>query len=148
MPDVTGCKRILVVDDAPNVSKTLVMILRNAGYEAIAVPSAEEALALIPTWMPQEAILDVDLPGMHGIDLAIRLKAEYPTIRLTILSGHTATTDRLEKAREDGHRLKALPKPIHPSELLRVLAETSSDQSQSELKHLQAGIGAPTDSAT
>ena len=138
----------MVVDDAPNVSKTLVLILSNAGYEAVAVYSAEEALALIPTWMPDEAILDVDLPGMHGIDLAIRLKAEYPTIRVTILSGHTATTDRLEKAREDGHSLQALAKPIHSFELLSALAESCSDQSESELKHGQAGIALPADSAT
>ena len=76
MPHVTEGKRILVVDDAPNVNKTLVLILRNAGYDAVAVYSAEETLALIPYGMPDEAFIDVDLPGMRGIDLAIRLKVE------------------------------------------------------------------------
>ena len=64
---------------------------------------------------------------MHGIDLAIRLKAEYPTIRLTLLSGDTATDDLLEKARENGHHLQALAKPMHPSELLSWLTDSSSE---------------------
>jgi len=128
MPHLTEGKRILVVDDALNVSATLVLILRNAGYDAVAVYSAEEALVLIPNWMPHEAILDVDLPGMHGIDLAIRLKAKYPTIRVTILSGHNATTDRLEEAGSDGHHFQALPKPIHPTDLLCHLAKSTSER--------------------
>jgi CheY-like chemotaxis protein len=133
MSDPTERKRILIVDDEPNIAETLVLILGRAGYEAVAVSSAEEALVLVTTWLPDEAILDVNLPGMHGIDLAVRLKTENPTMTITLLSGHTGTFDRLEKAREDGHILQALAKPIHPADLLRHLAESvSEDQVKAE----------------
>ena len=77
---------------------------------------------MIDQWPPQFAILDVFLPGMNGIDLAIRLKAELPSCRLTLFSGQASTSDLLEQARQEGHSLEILPKPVHPDELLRILA--------------------------
>jgi DNA-binding response OmpR family regulator len=116
----TDARRVLVVDDERVIADTLAQIFVNAGYDALAVYSAEEALRLIGDffWSPDLAILDVQLPGMNGIDLAIRLNAEYPTCRLTLFSGETATTELVERALGNGHRFNVLAKPIHPLELL------------------------------
>jgi CheY-like chemotaxis protein len=114
--------RVLVVDDERIIADTLVTIFVQAGYEARAVYSAEAALALAEAWIPDMAILDVYLPGMNGVDLAIRLKAELPDCRMTLFSGQSSTSDLLEKARNNGHALDIISKPVHPAELLSLLA--------------------------
>jgi CheY-like chemotaxis protein len=114
--------RLLIVDDEHIIADTLAHIFAQAGYETKAVYSAEQALALIEDWVPNLAILDVVLPGMNGIDLAIRLKSQIPHCKLTLFSGHAATSSLLDDARRDGHALDVVPKPIHPTELLNLLA--------------------------
>ncbi len=95
------------------------MIFSNAGMEAKAAYSADQAIALVAQWIPHAAIIDVQLPGMNGIDLAIQLKARYPDCALTLFSGHTSTADLLEQAEQHGYSLDVLAKPVHPAALLR-----------------------------
>jgi CheY-like chemotaxis protein len=115
-------KRVLVVDDERVIADTLTIIFKQAGYEAGAVYSAEQALELLAAWPAQVAVIDVRLPGMDGVDLAIRLKAEYPACKLILFSGNAATTDLLERARLDGHDFECLAKPVPPTDLLALLA--------------------------
>src|SRR5665213_1396614 len=112
MVDSGEGRRVLVVDDEHVIADTLVTIFSGAGYEAKAVYSAEEALQLLEVWLPHKAILDVRLPKMNGIDLAIRLKAQYPRCQLTLFSGQTETLELLEAAKANGHSFQILAKPI------------------------------------
>jgi DNA-binding response OmpR family regulator len=111
-------KRVLFVDDERLIADTSAIIFVNEGYDARAVYSAEQALALISDWLPNLAIIDVLLPGMNGIDLAIRLKAEWPICKLALFSGQASTGDLLDQARKNGHSFDILAKPIPPDELL------------------------------
>jgi DNA-binding NtrC family response regulator len=123
---------VLIVDDERVIADTLVIIFANAGYDARAVYSAEQALELLqdPVWQPQLALLDVGLPRMNGIDLAILLQASYPGCRLSLFSGQAATLDLIEAAQGKGHTFEVLPKPVHPDYLLglaaRMLAESAA----------------------
>jgi CheY-like chemotaxis protein len=111
-------KRVLFVDDERLIADTLAIIFSSQGYETRAVYSAEQALELISDWLPNLAIIDVQLPGMNGIDLAIRLKAEYPDCRLSLFSGQASTTDLLDLARQNGHSFDIIAKPVPPGEFL------------------------------
>jgi CheY-like chemotaxis protein len=111
-------KRVLFVDDERVIADTLAIIFRNQGYVTRAVYSAEQALELMSDWLPDLAIIDVLLPGMNGIDLAIQLKAEYPDCRLSLFSGQALTGDLLELARQNGHSFEILAKPVAPGEFL------------------------------
>ena len=111
-------KRVLFVDDERLIADTLAIIFSSQGYETRAVYSAEQALELISDWLPNLAIIDVQLPGMNGIDLAIRLKAECPDCRLSLFSGRASTSDLLEVARQNGHSFDILAKPVPPAEFL------------------------------
>jgi DNA-binding NtrC family response regulator len=112
--------RVLLIDDALVVANTLLQIFLNEGYDARAVYSAEDALELLENsgWTPGLAVIDVQLPRMNGIDLAIILKAKYPGLRLCLLSGHASTTYNMEDARQRGHLFEVLAKPVHPTILL------------------------------
>jgi CheY-like chemotaxis protein len=113
-------KRVFVVDDEHVIADTLAKIFSNEGYETKAAYSAEEALVIVSEWHPHLAIVDVCLPVMSGIDLAIRFKAEYPDCKITLFSGQSAASDLLETARQSGHSFDILAKPLHPTELLTV----------------------------
>ena len=116
-------KRVLVVDDERIIADTTAAIFSGAGFESRAVYSAEAALELIPLWVPDLAVIDVHLSGMSGIDLAIRLKAEYPTCKLSLFSGFMDTSEMLEAAVEAGHSFDVIAKPVHPSELLQLATD-------------------------
>lgn len=127
------CK-VLIVDDERTITDTLVMIFFGNGYDARGVYSAEDARDLILTWTPNLAIIDVLLPGMNGIDLAILLKAMCPDCRFTLFSGHGATANLLEHAQRQGHRFEVRSKPVHPTELLGWAAECGARESSRHLR--------------
>jgi len=118
MPAMPGSGKILIVDDEVKVSDTLALILSALGYEAKVAYSAEKAIETFAEWGPDLAILDVMLPAMNGIDLAIVLKSNYPRCRLVLFSGQPDTSRLLEEAWEKGYTFEILAKPLHPTFLL------------------------------
>src|SRR5271163_4228182 len=118
MPGSQQKKRVLIVDDERVIADSLATIFSNEGYEARAVYSAEQALQLFSEWVAHLAIIDVRLPGMNGIELAIQLKEKYPECKVALFAGQAATSDLAASARLSGHALDVLEKPIHPTALL------------------------------
>jgi two-component system NtrC family sensor kinase len=88
------------------------------GYETRVAHSAEQAVEVIAEWPPDLAILDVGLPNMNGIDLAIALKGSHPACCILLFSGQPNTTDLLEQAAEGGHLFEILAKPVPPNLML------------------------------
>jgi CheY-like chemotaxis protein len=115
--------KILIVDDELLIASTLAIIFANAGYDARATSSAEEALELIADWCPELAFLDVILPKMNGIELAILLRAKYPKCRIALFSGQAATSDLLAVATASGYTFEIVAKPVHPQTLLTIASQ-------------------------
>ena len=61
--------RILVCDDEPQIIRALVVILRDAGYEAVPASNGEEALDVAAVRPPEAAILDLMLPDIDGVEV-------------------------------------------------------------------------------
>jgi CheY-like chemotaxis protein len=118
MPSSVMLFRILVVDDERIIADTLAHIFSTAGYDARPAYSAEEALRIIPQWLPQLAIFDVFLPGLNGIELAIIVRDQYADIKVLLFSGRAGTTNLLEEAQRNGYEFEILAKPVHPTMLL------------------------------
>ena len=121
-PELFTGKRILVVDDEVVVLQTLNLIFRSRGFEVRTAASAEEALELISTWRPEIAVLDVILPGMNGLDLAVVLAQQVPSCRVVHLSGQPRSAELRDQAELEGHPFEILAKPMHPDVLLAHLA--------------------------
>ena len=115
-------KRVLIVDDERVIADTLRAIFSNEGYSARAAYSAEDALPLIAEWNPQIVIIDVRLPGMNGIDLAVIMKAQFPHCNSLLFTGDGSVAYLHELARQQGHDFELLAKPIPPGELLNRVA--------------------------
>lgn len=80
---------ILVVDDNAANLKLARVILQKEGHTVRTVIDAEEALVLLKSWHPALILMDIQLPGLDGLELTRRLKAE-PEHRDTIIIALTA----------------------------------------------------------
>ena len=85
-----------------------------------------EALEIVLLTPPELLIVDVSLPGMSGIELAITVRRIFPDCKILLFSGHAATADLLARAQRAGHTFTLLSKPLHPQELLARVAESLS----------------------
>lgn len=126
---VSNNSKVLIVDDERPISDTLALILSTNDYETRVAYSAERALEICAEWLPDLAIIDVALPGISGIDLAIVLTAQYPTCRLLLFSGNASTGDLLTDAANKGYTFDILAKPVHPTVILEKTAELLASSS-------------------
>jgi CheY-like chemotaxis protein len=113
--------KVLVADDEQVIANTLAIILNQAGFDARAVFSGEDAVELLDSFRPDMLISDVIMSEMTGIEAAILTRAKLPKCKILLFSGQAATADLLEKAREQGHEFEILAKPVHPTDLLAKL---------------------------
>jgi CheY-like chemotaxis protein len=118
-----GGRRILIVDDEVNIADTLALIFKMQHYGVRVAYSAESAIELISEWRPDLAVLDVMLPAMSGIDLAITIKANHPGCHVLLFSGHSNTAMLLEEAARKGYQFEVLAKPVFPDVMLQRASE-------------------------
>lgn len=113
--------RIIVVDDEARIANTLVEILRGEGFETASASTGEAAIELARMFKPDIVLSDVIIPGLNGIEAAIRIGAMLPKCRIILFSGQAATLDLLKDARSRGHDFEILAKPIKPAVLLSII---------------------------
>jgi two-component system response regulator ResD len=115
--------RILVVEDDYTVAEVVMDYLRHAGLESRHVPDGQAALDIAATWQPDLVVLDLMLPGVSGLEVCRRLRAQertqaLPVIKLTALGEESDRVRGLESGADD-----YVTKPFSPRELsLRVQA--------------------------
>ena len=113
---------ILVVDDHPQNLKLVRAILAAEGYDVRTAADAEDALAMLESFTPRLILMDLQLPGMDGFELAKRLK-QAPATRSIVIIALTAYAmkgdeDRAVAAGFDGY----LAKPIDIAAFRQVVA--------------------------
>jgi two-component system cell cycle response regulator len=84
---------ILVVDDSAVNLKLAAAVLRSDGYRVLLATSAEQAVMMLRTTLPELVLVDVQLPGMSGLDLTRRIREESRTRQLLVVV-LTASTER------------------------------------------------------
>ncbi len=83
---------ILVVDDSAVNLKLAAAILRSEGYRVLLATSAEQALMTLRTTVPDLALVDVQLPGMNGLELTRAIREDFRTRELLVVM-LTASTE-------------------------------------------------------
>jgi CheY-like chemotaxis protein len=113
--------RALVVDDAPDVTEMIGMLMRYAGYEVVTAFSAAEAFDAARADLFDVVISDIGMPGMNGYELAEALRAlpAYQSVPLIAVTGFSMYDDRA-RALDSGFN-DFLTKPISPGHLLDVV---------------------------
>jgi two-component system C4-dicarboxylate transport response regulator DctD len=109
---------VLVVDDEPVVRAFVARALTIAGLEVGVAADGQEALRLIADdrFRPAVVVTDIEMPGMTGIELAARLLALRPMLRIVMMTGDR---DRAEAARRHPSIVdQVLLKPVRMDELV------------------------------
>ena len=116
-----GRLHVLVVDDAPDVTEMLALMMSYAGYQVSTAFSAAEALEAAREHRFDAVISDIGMPGMSGYQLAEALRAlpDYRSTPLIAVTGFSMYEDR-EQARRAGFD-DFLNKPISPAALLEAV---------------------------
>lgn len=138
MPSLTP-KKILIVEDEPEIAKLVKLYMEKAGFHANIADSGTEALKMVKSERPDLMILDLMLPEIDGIEVCKRIRtspdtALLPIVMLTAKAEESDTIIGLELGADD-----YVTKPFSPKALVaRVKAlfrrlERTNDQTQSSL---------------
>lgn len=119
--------KVFVVDDHKTVALTLSTILQQSGFSAVAFTSPLEALRTVSADAPDLLISDIVMTEMSGVDLALRWQAIYPNCKILFLSGSIDAASLLDVVRESGQCVNLLNKPVHPTDLLRMIRDLFAD---------------------
>lgn len=106
---------VFVVDDDPEVSEALCEIVKATGLSAVACPSAESFLKTYQGEEPGCVILDMQLPGMNGLELQQSLAANSASIPVIVLTGHASVSMAVDVIRAGAFAL--VEKPHCPRKL-------------------------------
>jgi DNA-binding response OmpR family regulator len=118
-------RRVLIVDDDTNLSRLSGMILENSGkYEVMIVNESVRALPAALQFQPAVMLLDVDMPGKSGGDLAreAALDSRLRHIPILFLTGLVTHREAGTSSLESGG-MKFLAKPVEPALLLATVDE-------------------------
>lgn len=104
--------RLLLVDDEQEFVETLADRLKMRDLEASIARNGEEALSAVEEQQPDVIVLDLKMPGIHGIEVLRRVKEAYPNVEVIILTGHGSKKDE-----EAARRLGAIDYLKKPADL-------------------------------
>ncbi|MEX2119729.1 MAG: response regulator [Pirellulales bacterium] len=102
--------RILIVDDDPDTTEILAMLLRGPGREVQVCHSGTECLELVGSFPPHLVLLDLRMPGIDGWETARRLRRQHPSAMLIAITALSAEDDQ-RRSKEAGffdHMVKPL----------------------------------------
>ena len=120
---------ILVVEDDPLARRAIQSLFAANGYPCKAVNSAEDALeALNGADQSGIALIDIDLPGMNGVQLVKQLQVKYPRLSCTLMSAN----DHDLSATRVGREVPFFAKPL---DLKRLLVFLGGAQHEKVQKH-------------
>jgi CheY-like chemotaxis protein len=113
---------VLIVDDDPSIRKLVATTLEDvAGFELVEAEDGDEALELAREEAPAIVLLDIDMPGIDGLEACRRLRAEPQTAEATVVMLTAAAGEEAERAAEEAGADLFITKPFSPLELLRLV---------------------------
>lgn len=112
-------RRILVVEDEPELGTLMVELLRSRGHDPTWTSTATEALERVESIRPELVLCDIGLPDMGGHQLGRELRRRYPGLRLVAMSGSPSSLQVEDADPFDDH----LAKPVSLAVIEGLLAE-------------------------
>ncbi len=133
-----GPTRVLVVDDEESIREVLVDFLEMEGFAVVAVPDAEEGLRRLEGLRPDVILLDLEMPGMNGLELLHELEARGSRALPIMMTGYGTVETAIEAMKAGAYDY--LLKPFKVPEVIRViergLEKRQLEEENVELKEL------------
>lgn len=117
-------RRVLIVDDTVDSGDSLALVVRSWGHEVAVARDGPSALMLAEKYRPEQALVDIALPGMDGYELGRRLREAHQRLYLVAMTGYGRMEDK-RAAMTAGFDLH-LVKPADPKQLHALLANGGS----------------------
>ncbi len=111
--------RVLIIDDEPSIRHILSAVLIESGFETAEAETGEEAVSLAVEFNPDVALLDMNLPGMGGLDTLRELLARRPRLSCIMMTAYGTIRSAVEAMRLGA--LDYLTKPFDNQELLMLI---------------------------
>lgn len=131
-------RRLLIVDDEPNLLRAVAACLRSEGFEVRTARSGKDALVSLAESLPDLIISDVRMPGMDGHEMVQRIRSSPRTalVPVIFLTAKDQKEDRIEGFRTGVDAY--LTKPFEPDELLAVIGAIFNrvERTRTELSRL------------
>ena len=133
MPDEASSPAVVVVDDDPDIVDLVVDVLTDVGITVQGCTNASEAFWFIGRYLPKLIILDVQMPGVDGIQLFRQLREDASLANTAVLF-LTANRELVDRALPDytGHGATLIAKPFQAQDLvdqiMKVLAKPPGSQ--------------------
>jgi twitching motility two-component system response regulator PilH len=114
---------ILIIDDSPTDVRVFTTLLERAGYQVIAVSSAEEGIERVRADLPDLVIMDVIMPGMNGFQATRTLTRDPVTkaVPIVMITTKSMETDRVWGLRQGARAF--ITKPVNEKELLACITD-------------------------
>jgi two-component system, cell cycle response regulator CpdR len=113
--------RILVAEDDANVIAFIERALRHAGHEVVGVSDGLAALAALERAPFDLLLSDIVMPGLDGIALALRVARDHPELRILLMTGFAAESQRAHNLEALIHRV--IPKPFTLEQICTAVAD-------------------------
>jgi len=118
--------KVLLVDDETAFVDTLAQRLKMRDLNVSTVYDGAQALSYIKGMEPDVMVLDLKMPGLHGIEVLREVKKDYPQMQVIILTGHGTDRDAEEAKRLGGFDF--MRKPADIDNLVRRIKEAYSEK--------------------
>jgi DNA-binding response OmpR family regulator len=118
--------RVLVIDDNPDIRKTIQWLLEDEGFVVAVAENGREGLGLQRRQPADVVVTDIFMPEQDGIETIWQLREEFPHVPIIVISGGGAAgkADYSVVAHELGAK-KTLRKPFNPQELIDIVRQIS-----------------------
>ncbi len=116
-------KKILIVDDDPNVHVILKLTLEKAGYQTSSAMDAMQGPMMARTFSPHLIILDMMMPAGGGVQVYRRLKQNTTTMNIPVIVHSSTLPDALRDSLPEIDELPMVQKPADLPHLLSLIAQ-------------------------
>jgi len=111
--------RILLVDDEPDIREVLSITIADIGYSVYTAENGEKALKQLNEVNPSIVLTDIKMPGMDGLELLDRIKAQNPNVEVIMITGHGDMELAIQSLQKDA--CDFITKPINDHALENAL---------------------------
>lgn len=116
-------RRVLLVDDEPDVARGLARLLERAGFEVVAVTAVVDALRAIDQREFDTVVSDINMPGQNGIELLRNIRRKDLDLPVLLITGAPSLETAVRAV--DLGAMKYLSKPIDPDELVATVRRST-----------------------
>ena len=136
-------KNVLVIDDDEKICWAFKQFLEDEGYCPITANNAEEGLRRIASDKPDVVLLDINLPGMSGLEALAEIKTQHPSAIVVIITAYDDVETTVKAMRL--HAFDFVPKPIDLDVVRSVLDRAFRTQSVRSTFPLETEVDSPID---